>query len=559
MGPNIVDFVRMDWDGSSHRPSANFPPSVWGDVFLSYHEPEDEAAVEKVVEELREEIKKEILGSLKDHVHHTSLLRLIDTIQHLGIAYYFENEINQVLQHLYDLYGDNWNGGAVALWFRLMRQHGIFVSSDIFKSYKDTDGAFKEALKKDIEGLLELYEATYLRIPGEVILDDALAFTRNLLDDILKDPLVKKSSFISSQIEEALLQPLHKRLPRLEAIRYISVYQQQDSRNDTLLKLAKLGFNLLQSLHKRELHQVYKWWKSYDVPANLSYTRDRLVECYFWALAVYYEPQYSESRMLLTKSFAMATVLDDTYDAYGTYEELVIFTEAVKRWSVEMLEDLPDKMKLVYRMLVEMYEHMENVLSKMGKAHHINFIKESLIEYIGFYLKEAKWANDRYVPTIEEHKEISVLGSIGYKFTIISCLAAMGDVVKDETFKWAHSMPRLVKSCCVICRIRDDLVSAKEEQERLHVASSIQCYMKEHDHVSEQQVHDLFNQNLEDAWKEMNEELLKRKDVDVPIVMLVINFARSMEVLYTNKDHFTHVGPELINHIKSLFVDPIPI
>ena len=109
-----------------------------------------------------------------------------------------------------------------------------------------------------------MYEAAYLRVPGEVILDDALAFTKARLDDISNDPLWT-NSVVSTQIIEALKQPMHKRVPRLEALRYIAFYQKQDSCNESLLKLAKLGFNLLQSLHKKELSQVYKYAKINEV------------------------------------------------------------------------------------------------------------------------------------------------------------------------------------------------------------------------------------------------------------------------------------------------------
>ncbi|KAL8231083.1 hypothetical protein R6Q57_000861 [Mikania cordata] len=538
------------------RPVANFPPSVWGDQFLFYDQQEDQAGIEKEVEELKEEVRKDILHAMNIPTEHTNLIKLVDAVERLGIDYYFEQEINQVLQHLYNTYGDKWKGGAISVWFRIMRQRGYFVSTDIFNNYKGNDGSCKEPLDGDVVGLLELYEATYLRVPGEIILDDALAFTRGRLDDLSKD-LSLTNSIVSKQIKEALVQPLHKRVPRIEALRYISFYQQQPSHNKSLLKLAKLGFNLLQSLHKKELSQIYKWWKGFDVPTNIPYARNRLVECYFWSLCVFFEPKYSESRMFLAKVLSMETLLDDTYDAYGTLKELEIFTEALKKWSITCLDDLPKNMNLIYQMLLEMYRDMEKILSVMGKAQHLNYIREAMMEYVGCYMKEARWANSGYIPTMEEHKEVTTVSS-GYKFTLIASFAAMGDVITDETFKWALTLPPLARSCCVLCRVMDDLVTHKEEQERMHVASGIQCYMKEHD-VTEQHVYDLFNIKVEEAWKEMNHESLMCKDVEMPVIMRVINLARAMDVLYKNKDHYTHVDEELINHIKSLLVDAIVI
>ena len=66
----------------------------------------------------------------------------------------------------------------------------------------------------------------------------------------------------------------------------------------------------------------------------MPYAKDRLVELYFWILGVYFEPKYALARKMMTKVIYITSIIDDTYDAYGTFEELELFTEAVKRFEL---------------------------------------------------------------------------------------------------------------------------------------------------------------------------------------------------------------------------------
>lgn len=126
----------------------------------------------------------------------------------------------------------------------------------IFDKFKDTEkGGFKAPETEDIMGILEFFEATHLRVHGEDILDDACVFTRNFLESALP----RVSNPIAEQVDHVLHQYSNRRgLTRVEARHYISIYGRYASHHPGLLRLAKLDFNLLQSLHKRELSLLYR-------------------------------------------------------------------------------------------------------------------------------------------------------------------------------------------------------------------------------------------------------------------------------------------------------------
>lgn len=100
--------------------------------------------------------------------------------------------------------------------------------------------------------MLSLYEASYLAFEGENLLDEAKAFTSMHLKDLKRD--VTKS--IEEQIIHALELPYHHRMQRLEARWYIEAYSKKEDANRALLELAKLDFNIVQSVHQRELQDM---------------------------------------------------------------------------------------------------------------------------------------------------------------------------------------------------------------------------------------------------------------------------------------------------------------
>ncbi|XP_058115042.1 beta-cubebene synthase-like isoform X2 [Magnolia sinica] len=572
----LLEFAKLDFnilqslherklrDISSHlqvkgkeeivRRSAKYKPSVWGDHFIASSPQVPDARINERIEELKKEVKR----MLRTDSGPFQKMSLIDEIQRLGVAYHFEMEIEEAMRQIYDAHiNGDYDGGddlhAVALQFRLLRQHGYNIPPDVFEKFKEDECHFKASLCTNVKGLLSLYEAAYLSTRGERILDEAIAFTSKNL----RAMVAHLESPLSTQVAHALELPLRKGMPCLEARRYISLYQELECRTDVLLELAKLDFNLLQSLHQGEIGELSRWWRAVDFASKLPFVRDRLVECYFWILGVYFEPQYSFGRIAVTKLISIASVMDDIYDVYGTLEELKPFTEAIQRWDIGTMDQLPEYMQVCFHALYNVVKEIEEKTTDEGRSYTAHYSKEAMKALTRAYLMEAHWFSTGHVPTLDEYLEIAVMSS-GYPMLAVQALVGLGDVATKEAFDWVLSVPKIVWSTGLIARVVDDLQTNKVEQSRGDNASSVQCYMKEHG-VTDEEACQALQKLVTDAWKDINKACLRPTPFPGPILAPSLNLARMMEVLYQNGDEYTDSAGQTKERIASLLVDPIPI
>nr|A0A140KFG9.1 RecName: Full=Hedycaryol synthase; AltName: Full=(2E,6E)-hedycaryol synthase; AltName: Full=Terpene synthase 1; Short=CbTps1 [Camellia brevistyla]BAU68096.1 hedycaryol synthase [Camellia brevistyla] len=549
----VGDMVNGNAEPTRHL--AKFPPSLWGDRFTSFTL--DKQLWDKYgneIEVLKEQVRSMVVAGGRKAAEQ---INLINVLERLGVSYHFEKEIEEQLEQLFAKFEDNedYDLFTIALHFRIFRQHGYKMSCDVFNKFRDSNGEFKETVSNDVRGMLSLYEATYLKIRGEGFLDEAHAFTIAQLESLVGGPHL--SSDLSEQVMHALKQSIHRGFPRLEAKHFISFYEKDAARNETLLRLAKLDFNQLQLSHREELCHIFRWWKELDLISKVPYARDRAVECFFWSTCAYYEPQHSVGRAVLTKIVLLLSVTDDTYDAYGTYDELKLYTNAVQRWDASAMDELPDYMKTLYRALLNVYDEVERDLAKQGRAYGVHHSKEAFKEIVRSYEIEAEWFKEGYVASFEEYMKNALVTSTGRLHTTSCFMGLEADVATTEAFEWILTKPKMVAASGAIGRLVDDVMSNDEEQERGHVATGLDCYMKQHGVSKQEAIVELYKM-IENAWRDINEEMLKPTAISMKLLIHVLNLSRISDVVYKYVDGYTH--PEIIkDHVISLFEDPIPM
>ncbi|XP_020964635.1 (-)-germacrene D synthase-like isoform X2 [Arachis ipaensis] len=259
--PVLIITTQDSTSSNLKRSYTNFAPSIWHDTFLHYADPQS-LEINEILKEKVQVHKEKVKMYLSSNDNISQKLNIIDSIQCLGLSYHFEREIDEILAQIHFHFTNNSLGTKqsslyfLALFFRLLRQNGYHVSSDIFNKFiKNNEGKFNEIITQDVEGMWSLYEATQLRVHGENILEEAHNYTYTNLKSITN----QLSQSLAEQTNRSLKQPLHKAVPRIGARSYMSFYEEDPSHSKFLLTFARLDFNLLQKLHQQELGNITKW------------------------------------------------------------------------------------------------------------------------------------------------------------------------------------------------------------------------------------------------------------------------------------------------------------
>ncbi|MED6213494.1 hypothetical protein PIB30_093972 [Stylosanthes scabra] len=400
-----------------------------------------------------------------------------------------------------------------------------------------------------------LYEAAQLRVHGEDILEEAHEFTYNRLKSITN----QLNPFIADQINQSLVQPLHKAIPRIRTRSYMSFYEEAPSHDKVLLNFAKLDFNMLQKLYQKEVGSTTKWWKKSEFATKVPYARERIVELYSWPFAMNSEPKYSIFRGVMGKVLQWITLTDDTYDVYGTIEELELLTLAFKRWDVSYIVSLPECFKVVFNAIVEICDEIIELSAVSGESNLVlQCVKQALCHYVQGYLVEAKWYNEGYIPTYDEYK---VIGATTVPYQMLTTMfIALGGFATKETLHWiSNNVPVMVHASALVARLANDLASRKYEQQREKGVSAVGCCIKQYG-FSKEEAYDFIKKDMNNYWKDMNEEYLKLIEyIPRPVLDCILNLARICEFLYANGEDKITDSALFKDRIVGLLLDPVVV
>ncbi|KAG8064350.1 hypothetical protein GUJ93_ZPchr0004g40336 [Zizania palustris] len=321
------------------------------------------------------------------------------------------------------------------------------------------------------------------------------------------------------------------------------------------LLLREHGFWVSSDAFKKFRGSDGRWSKDLYGHIELNYARDRAVENYATAYILFHEEGLGLTRLIFAKICALIVIMDDTYDSHATIEECRKLNEAIQRWDETAIPLLPDYLKKFYCKILNIFKESEDQLT-VNEKYRVSYAKKEFQNLSTYYLQEAEWSHQDYKPSFKEQVELSTMSSTVPLLTVAGMLGS-GEAVTNEAFQWAASHPSCVIACAKIMRFMNDIAAFKCRKSKGDVASSLECYIDEHQVTSKEAIAK-FDSLIEDEWRTLNKARYECSSL-LPAVQLVVNIAVAFAFFYDGrKDAYTFTI-HFQEVIDNLFVKPIPI
>ncbi|KAK1425273.1 hypothetical protein QVD17_20623 [Tagetes erecta] len=493
-------------------------------------------------------------------------LSMVDTLKRLGIARHFSVEIKNVLDETYRCWVEKdeqifMDVVTCALAFRLLRISGYEVSSDPLAEITN-EGAFK-----DEYAALELYHASQILYPEELSFGEQILKSDDSLKRIISTNSNRLSTYIHKEVDNALRFPFNTGLERINTRRNIKCYNVDDTRilkttyrsssisNGDYLRLAVEDYNTCQSIYREEIKGLERWVVENKLD-QLKFARQKTAYCYFSVAAMLSSPELSDARISWAKNGILTTVVDDFFDVGGTIDELANLIQCVEKWNVDVDTDCcSEQVRIVFSALKSAICWIGDSAFKWQGRDVTSHVIQTWLDLMNSMLREAIWARDAYVPTINEYMENAYV-SFALGPIVLPAIYFLGPKLSEEIVE-SSEYHYLFELMSTQGRLLNDIHSFKREfKEGKLNAVALHLSNGEGGNVEEEVVKEMMMM-IKNMRREMMKLVVEEKGSIVPRACkdAFWNMCNVLNLFYATDDGFT--GDAILGIVKDVIYGPV--
>ncbi|KAF7140234.1 hypothetical protein RHSIM_Rhsim06G0243900 [Rhododendron simsii] len=507
-----------------------------------------------------------------------------------------------------------------AMAFRILRFNGYDVSSDPLTQITEGkhESSFSAGHLKHIGDALELYRASEIIIyPHESTLEEQHSWSSHFLKEKLNDCMIHSDRFnkyVSQEVDNALKFPFHANLERATIRRNIehyyvdsttilkTAYCSSNIRNEDFLNLAVEDFNICQSIHHEELKYLERWVAETRLD-KLKFARQKTAYCYFSAAATLFSPELYDARISWAKNGVLSTVVDDFFDIGGSLVELENLIQLVEkyfnmrhRWDVNLAADCSEHVQIIFSALhsticeigakaftfqgrnvtshvIDICDKLRSVVAfvevfcymlKVENTGVYRVFGNSLdwevvmwLDLLGSMWREAKWTNDKSLPTLEEYMSNGFV-SFALGPIVLPTLYLVGPILSDDVVS-SSEYQNLFKIMGTSGRLLNDIHSFERESKEGKLNAVSLHMIHSSGALSAEESMRAIKSSIVSQRRELLRLVLETKSSMVPRVCknLFWNMSRVLNLFYMKDDGFT--SHDMIHVVKAILYKPLSL